>query len=130
MLLTNEWPAPAVAAWKAVAEIFMLGLDKMPAGTVAAIAWAGIAGIVLAIIEKTAPKRLRPYMLSPASIGLAFVIPAWNSMSMFFGGLIAVILTRYVKSWAARFLIVGAAGIIAGDSLTGVGIALYTILTG
>src|SRR5690606_17321381 len=31
-LLTAEWPAPAAAAWKAVAEVFMKGLEAMPAG--------------------------------------------------------------------------------------------------
>ncbi|MFN7135034.1 MAG: OPT/YSL family transporter, partial [Myxococcales bacterium] len=128
MLLTNEWPAPAVAAWKAVAEVFMKGFEAMPTGAVAAMAWAGGAGIALAVLEKVVPKRVATFVPSPASLGLAFVIPAWNSLSMFTGALLGWVAMRFFKSWATRFLVVVASGIIAGESLTGVGVALKQML--
>lgn len=129
-LFSKEWPAPAAAAWKGVAEIFMKGFDAMPAGAVTAMIVAGAAGVVLALAEKLAPPKLRAFVPSPASVGLAFVIPAWNSISMFLGALIAVVLGRAVPSWSAKFLIVVASGLIAGESLMGVGVALMKMLGG
>ena len=127
-LLTSEWPAPAVAAWKAVAEIFQSGLDAMPPAAVEAIAIAGVAGIVLAILEKTVPRRARPWVPSPAAMGLAFVIPAYYSISMFLGGLAGWVAMRYATRWSERFLIVLASGIIAGEGITGVAVAIQKIL--
>lgn len=124
MLLTDEWPAPAVAAWKAVAEIFSVGIEAMPAMAAEAMAIAGGAGIVLAIIEKVVPKKSVKWVPSPASMGLAMVIPAWYAVSMFIGGVAGWGAMRFAKSWAVRFLIVLAAGVIAGESLTGVGLAI------
>ena len=124
MLLTPEWPAPAVAAWKAVAEVFMKGIEAMPEGAFSAIFVAGAAGILLAVLEKVLPKKAAVWVPSPASIGLAFVIPAYNSLSMFFGGVAALVAMKVAKRWATRFLIVLAAGLIAGESLAGVGIAI------
>jgi OPT family oligopeptide transporter len=129
-LMTDQWPAPAVAAWKAVAELFMKGIDALPAGAVNAMIIAGLAGIVLAVLEKVLPKGIRLWVPSPASLGLAFVIPAYNSFSMFLGAFAAWALSKWIPSWTARFLIVFASGIIAGESLTGVGLAIEQVLFG
>lgn len=129
-LLTDDWPAPAVAAWKAVAEIFMRGLEAMPEGAMTAMAWAGLVGIVLAVVEKLVPAKVRKWVPSPASLGLAFVVPAYNAVSMFIGATFALILTKTAPSFSARFLTVIAAGLIAGESITGVAIAVQKILAG
>jgi uncharacterized oligopeptide transporter (OPT) family protein len=129
MLLTDEWPAPAVAAWKAVAEIFARGLETMPAGAMGAMAWAGGIGIALAIAEKVLPPHASRFVPSPAAAGLAFVIPAWYSVSMFFGAAVAMAVTRFATTWSQRFLIVLASGIIAGESLAGVSLAIQDALS-
>ena len=49
-LLTPEWPAPAVATWKAVAETLGVGLSGIPSSALIAMAVAGIIGIVLALV--------------------------------------------------------------------------------
>jgi uncharacterized oligopeptide transporter (OPT) family protein len=128
-LLTDEWPAPAVASWKAVAELFMQGLAALPASAVQAMIIGGLAGIVLAVLEKALPAKMRPWVPSPASIGLAFVIPAYNAISMFIGAMCGATLQRLVPDWTARFLIVLASGMIAGESLTGVGLAIEKIVS-
>jgi len=48
---------------------------------------------------------------------------------MFLGAVIGLLLTKYVESWASRFMIVVASGLIAGESLTGVVDAIKTVLT-
>ncbi|HLT28675.1 MAG TPA: OPT/YSL family transporter, partial [Myxococcaceae bacterium] len=126
-LLTAEWPAPAAAAWKAVAEVFSEGLHAMPPGTQMALLVAGVLGVVLALLEKLLPERARRFVPSPASIGLAFIVPAWNSISMFLGAVLAVVARKVAPKWSAAFLIVVAAGVIAGESLTGVLIAVQKI---
>lgn len=130
MLLTNEWPAPAVAAWKAVAELFKVGFSAMPPRALEAMAIAIGLGIALAIAEKHAPEKVRSWVPSPASVGMAAVIPAYNSLSMFLGAVLAAILGKLYPNWSKRFLIVLAAGLVAGESLVGVSLAVWQTLTG
>ncbi len=91
---------------------------------------AGGIGVVLAVLEKVLSKEKAKWVPSPGAMGLALVIPAYYAISMFLGGLIAVVAERFNEKWARRFVIVIAAGIIAGESLVGVGIAIYQTLTG
>jgi len=127
MLITDEWAAPAVAAWKAVAEIFAVGIDALPAGTPLAMLIAGILAAALAVLEKKVPKTWRPWVPSPASLGLAFVIQMYTSTTMFVGAVVAWALGRWVPRWSDRFLVAICAGLVAGESLTGVGLAMRQI---
>ena len=61
------------------------------------------------------------------AVGLAMVIPASISITMFFGSLIGKLLERYQPGIAQRFLIAAASGLIAGESMTGVVHALVGI---
>ena len=122
-LFTDEWPAPGVAALKAVAELLQTGFQSIPAGTGVAMVCAALIATALAMLEKTLPNKVRRFVPSAASLGLAFVIPAYISMSMFVGGLVALCLGKWCRSWTKRFLVAACAGIIAGESLTDVGIA-------
>jgi ABC-type iron transport system FetAB permease component len=126
-LMSNEWPAPAVATWKAVAELFQVGFRAIPEGTPTAMAIAAIAALVLVFVEKLTPAKYRKFTLSPASIGLAFVVHAHYSITMFIGAVIGLILARTRGKWTAAYLVVICAGIIAGESLTGVGVAFSKI---
>lgn len=129
-LLTPEWPAPSVASWKAVAELFMKGTSALPPGAVEGMVVGGLVGIVLAVLEKTLPAKARLWVPSPTSVGLAFVIPAYNAISMFIGAIAAWALGRWVPSWTTRFLLIAASGLIAGESLSGVVLAVLEILKG
>jgi len=128
MLLTPEWPAPAVATWMAVAELFRDGLEAAPQGAVVASVFGGLAGGVLATLQQVLPQRLAAAVPSPVSIGLAFVVPAWNSLSLFLGAVAAEAATRAGGSSARRLIMPVAAGLVAGESLTGVGTAIVSIL--
>lgn len=130
MLITAEWPAPAVATWKAVAEVFRDGWSALPAASRPAMLIAFVAGLLFALAEKRAPASLRSFVPSAPAIGLAFVIPAWNSISMFIGAALAALLGVFFKRWTTRFLLAMAAGLIAGESLAGVAGAFTSIVGG
>jgi putative OPT family oligopeptide transporter len=129
MLGTAEWPAVAVIQWKAVAEVFKNGIDSLPAGAITAMIIAGVVGIILPTLEKLAPKA-KPFIPSAAAVGLGFVISGSNSISMFLGGCIALVLTKLAPKWSDRFLVTICAGVIAGESLTGAGDALRLVYSG
>jgi uncharacterized oligopeptide transporter (OPT) family protein len=128
MLLTEAWPAPAAAAWKAVAEIFAKGIDAMPTMSLEAASIGGVLGVLLAIAESLLPERAARFVPSPSSIGLALVMSPYFSMSMFAGAMAGVAAKRLAPAWSARFLVILAAGVIAGESLAGVGLAISDAL--
>ena len=130
MLMTPEWPAPAVAMWKAVAEVFQRGLSSLPAGTPMAMLIAAIAGIIFPIAEKTLPTRAALYVPSCSAAGLAFVISGTNSISMFIGAAAGAAIAKFYPNWSTRFFVTLCAGIIAGESLTGAGDAIRLVLAG
>ncbi|MDT3779208.1 OPT/YSL family transporter [Nitrospira sp. MA-1] len=128
MLLTIEWPAPAVATWKAVAEVFQLGSEAIPQGSLLAMGIAGLLGVGMVVLDQALPRFISRWIPSASTMGLAFVIPAWNSLSLFLGALLGTFLMRYAKTWAERFLMALAAGLVAGESLAGVASVLVKIL--
>ena len=128
MLLTEQWPAPAVATWKAVAEVLVQGLAAVPEGSVVAVLLAAAAGVALACGEVLLPARWARWLPSGAALGLAFVIPAWISISLFLGAALAAILFGLVRGWAQRFVLVLAAGLVAGESLAGIASAALAAL--
>lgn len=130
MLLTKEWPAPAVATWKAVAELFRDGIDAAPSGAITASIIGAVVGAVLAIIYALLPEKSAHWCPSAVSLGLAFVIPAFYGISLFLGAALATIAARFAPDWSRRFVLPIAAGLVAGESLAGVAAALTTLASG
>ena len=126
-LITPEWPAPAVATWKAVAEVLSQGVSAIPTGAGEAIAVAAVAGIGLAFAEAHSEEPIRKWLPSASVIGLGFVIPAWNALSMFSGALFAALLAHWAPDFAKKRIMVIAAGLIVGESLAGVIGAMLSI---
>ncbi|MGA7971328.1 MAG: OPT/YSL family transporter, partial [Pseudolabrys sp.] len=120
MLITPQWPAPAVATWKAVAEGLAHGLSSLPPSAVIAIAIATPIGFALALAEFLLPEHKAKLVPSAPAIGLAFVIPAWNSISLFLGAVIAAVLLKGWPRLAERYTLPVAAGLVAGESLMGI----------
>lgn len=128
MLITAEWPAPAVATWKAVAEVLAGGLASVPPGALPAMAIAAVAGVVLALLERLLPPAYARFVPSAPAIGLAFVIPAWNAVSLCLGALLAALAKRLVPQLAERHTMALAAGLVAGESLAGVALVAAGLL--
>ena len=128
MLLTPEWPAPAVATWMAVAELFRDGIEAAPRGAMVASVIGCLVGAGLITLQNILSSRYARFIPSPVSIGLAFVIPAWNSISLCFGALLADVGSRIFGKTFQKLVLPIAAGLVAGESLTGVGTAIVKLV--
>ncbi len=124
---SDEWAAPAVLQWKAVAEVMKEGFDKLPAGVPMAILVASLLGIALVAAEKLSPPKVKKWLPSAAALGISVCVPGWISVSFFLGGTVGLLLKKFVPSFHTRFAIVTAAGLIVGESLVGLGDAIYKL---
>jgi len=123
ILGSDQWPAPSAQVWAAVAKLLSNGIHSLHPAARMGMLVGGIVGIIIPLLELAFPKK-RKYIPSAMGIGLAMVIPFWNALSMFLGGLIALILEKKAKATAEKYIIPVSSGIIAGESLMGVAIAL------
>ena len=126
---TAALPAPSAKVWEGVARLLAKGLDSLPAGAREAMLVGAIIGVVLTLLETFAPERLRPWIPSTTGLGIAGVIPAFNSFAMFAGALVAFIVARRAPQAAERTIVPVSSGLIAGESLVGVGIILAVEVT-
>ncbi|SDU93261.1 OPT family oligopeptide transporter [Pseudomonas mucidolens] len=128
MLLTEEWPAPAVATWKAVAQTLTHGLDSLSVSIRWAIVIGGLAGLLLGVLDGLLPAQRARYLPSAAALGLAFVLPASVSFMMALGAVLTWLVSCRWPRLTERFAITAAAGLIAGESITGVGASLWQMI--
>ncbi|HMJ50612.1 MAG TPA: OPT family oligopeptide transporter [Polyangiaceae bacterium] len=128
VLGSPEFPAPAVQVWAGVSKVLVDGVSALHPAARGAAAIAFLLGIALVLTERWAPRKLRPFVPSPSGLGIAMVIPGYNSIAMFLGGFIAEVLRRKRPALAERAIVPVASGFIAGESLMGVLIAVLIAL--
>lgn len=123
VLGSDKWPAPSAQVWAAVAKLLSNGIGSLHPAARNGLIIGGLVGLIIPALELMFPKK-RKYIPSAMGLGLSMVIPFFNSLSMFIGGLIALIIERTNKPAADKYIIPVSSGIIAGESLMGVTIAL------
>ncbi|WP_288437282.1 OPT/YSL family transporter, partial [uncultured Pseudomonas sp.] len=129
LLLSAAWPAPAVAQWKAVAETLTQGLGALDGAMRLGIVLGALAGLLLGLAEALLPTRRAHWLPSSAALGLAFILPASVSLMMTLGALLTALVRWRAPGLAERFALAAAAGLIAGESLAGVGAAFWQMLS-
>lgn len=127
LLGTDKWPAPGAQTWKGVAVLLAQGFHTLHPSARIALGVGAALGIALVLIEKAFPKQRR-FIPSPTGLGLAFTTPAFNTISMFLGAFIALILERKRPALAEKAVVPVSSGFIAGESLVGVLIAALVVL--
>ncbi|HEY5935946.1 MAG TPA: OPT family oligopeptide transporter [Kofleriaceae bacterium] len=120
----DEWPAPSCVVWKGVSDAMTGGLGSMGSELKLAILLGLALGTLLTILEKVAPKRAKPFIPSPNGLGIAMIIPASNSIAMFIGATVAELLRRKRRQLSDNYVVPVASGLIAGESLMGVLVAI------
>lgn len=128
VLGTEAWPAPSCLVWAGVSKAFADGVGALDASARVGIGVGLVFGIILAIVEKVAPKKFLPYIPSPSGIGIAMVIPGSNAISMFVGSAIAEWMRRKQPENAEKMVVPVASGLIAGESLMGIVVALLVVM--
>jgi len=78
------------------------------------------------LVEMAFPRH-KKFIPSPVGMGLAFTINGFNSISFFIGACIALWLSKAKPRVHEEYTIPVSSGIIAGESLLGVLIALLTV---
>jgi uncharacterized oligopeptide transporter (OPT) family protein len=127
MLGTEKWPAPAALVWRGVAELLSKGVGSLPPSARAGLVIGALLGIIIPLIEMRFPRQ-KKYIPSATGLGLAFTINGYNSVSFFTGACLALWLAKSRPRMSEKYTVPVASGIIAGESLMGVAIALITAL--
>ncbi len=126
VLGTEKWPAPAAQQWRGVAELLSHGISSLHPTARVGLVVGGAVGILLPLLERWLPRQRR-FIPAPTGLGLAFTLNGFNSVSMFLGACIALWLSRARPAIHERYTIPVSSGIIAGESLMGVLVALLVV---
>jgi len=120
-LTSTDLPMPTALQWKVMGEVVAQGLAALPPGALRAVAAATVVGIVLAALEERGARRFVP----PAfAVGIGALVPFDYSLTIACGAAVVVVGGRFWPWLRSAGAGVAAAGLIAGDSLVGVAVAL------
>jgi uncharacterized oligopeptide transporter (OPT) family protein len=120
-LTSTNLPMPTALQWKAMGEVVAQGLVALPPGALRAVVLAGIAGIVLAVVEESPIKRFAP----PAvAVGIGALLPFEYSLTIFCGAVLIPASARLGAKLRPEAAGAASAGLIAGDSVVGIVVAL------
>ncbi len=125
---TTEFPAPAVLVWASVSRALSGGIAGLSHAARVGIVVGAALGVLLVTLERIVPQRLRRFVPSPAGVGIAMVMPGSNAIAMFIGASLAALARRQRPDFSQRSLVPIASGLIAGESLTGITLALLRAL--
>lgn len=125
VLGTDKWPAPSAQVWAAVARLLANGFGSLHPAARMGLLIGGLTGIIIPLLELALPKY-RKYIPSAMGLGLAMVIPFYNSLAMFIGAAIALIMEKKTPAKAETYIIPVSSGFIAGESIMGIAVALLS----
>jgi OPT family oligopeptide transporter len=118
---TEAMPTPTAMSWKATAEAMRGGLSAMPPYGLIAGGIGFAVGLVLSSLAQTRAGRFVP---SPTAIGIAMLLPASLSATVFIGAALMALVKRRWPAISDGAVTSIAAGGIAGESIMGVVIAI------
>jgi len=118
--------APSARSWHTVAKVLEQGLAAIPDGALWATLLSGLLGIGLALLGRI--KQIAKWVPSPVAIGIAFLVPPYYAIGIWLAALLTWLVRRSkpetVESYSASL----ASGLIAGEGITMVLIAVLIIL--
>ena len=130
----EQYPMPAATIWKAVADVLAQGLEHIKESARWAAGVCMLLGLAMEVMRIVTKNR---FPLSPVAIGLGFVIPFSNCLSMFIGSLLFWVFEQLYadkESSMNRVVVQNqepiCAGLIAGGSLMGIVVAIADVVLG
>jgi uncharacterized oligopeptide transporter (OPT) family protein len=124
ILGSEAFPAPGAQVWAGVSKVLVSGVGGLHPTARVALGVGSALGALLVLLERILPARWIRFVPSPSGLGVAMVIPGYNSVSFFVGSLIAEGLRRKNPELAERTVLPVSSGFIAGESLMGILIAM------
>jgi OPT family oligopeptide transporter len=121
---SKTFPAPAAEVWASVAKLLSQGLGSLHPTILVGMAVGAFLGVALTVAEQFAPPAVKKWLPSPTGLGLACVINFADSMAFFIGAVVAWLWERRNEKSSDLLLVPIASGIIAGESILGIAIAL------
>jgi len=118
---TEKLPAVAAVVWSSFAKMLSKGFGSLPPQATLGVAAGIAAGVSLAFLEKS---RARRWVPSPVGFGIGMIFPGFQGLTMMAGGLCRAIVERISARWSENYAYLTAAGLIAGEGLIGIGIAI------
>jgi uncharacterized oligopeptide transporter (OPT) family protein len=123
-----QFAAPGAHQFRAIAELLQFGLDHLHPMHRALVGIGAVAGVVLAAIERLVPRAIARWTPSAAGLGLGLLLPVASSLAMAIGAGVAALVTRRDPAAAERTVWPISAGLLAGESLAGVVVAIVNTL--
>ena len=100
-----------------MAELLTQGVDALPEGAGMAVVVACVVGIGLALLGRV--PTIKRYVPSGLAMGIAFIVPAFYSLVMFYGLVAWWIWKRRDAEGVANYNFALASGLVVGEGLMG-----------
>jgi len=124
---TDQWPAPAAQVWSGVARLLANGFESLHPTARWSILIGAVTGILLVLLPRWLPPKLRNWVPSPMGLGLAFTFHFYYGLSMFLGGVVQWLISKRYPKVDRIYTAPVASGLIAGESLMGVFLILLPL---
>jgi OPT family oligopeptide transporter len=121
-------PAPAAMAWKAMSELLAQGLDALPEGSLVAVVFAGTLGVALPLLRRWVPSSKKELVPSGLAAGIAFIVPAYYSITIFLGCLMFARWRKKSPDQYSALVFAVASGLVAGEALMSIPNAVLQML--
>jgi putative OPT family oligopeptide transporter len=127
--------SPTSQRWVGFAKLVTQDLsgDNLTPAAAARLSWmqmstavGAVIGILLTLLEQK--KSWRPFVPSPAGVGIAMVIPVNAVTVIFLGAVLDQIWMRVSPATQKNYAIAGASGLIAGEALVAVLVPLLVTI--
>jgi len=122
----QDFAGPAVVAWHLMAKVLAEGVSSLEPSALWAAVVGGVVGILLTLMHKI--KSIAKWLPSPVALGIAFIVPGFYSIAMWLGAMITWLYRRKNAEAVDSYGPSLASGLIAGEGLMMVVIALLLIL--
>jgi OPT family oligopeptide transporter len=123
---SDDLPGPAVMAWDAMAKLLANGIKSLPPHAMTAALVGAIVGTLLPFLAKI--KKISKWLPSPIALGIAFMVTPYSALSMWLGAILTWLYNRKHADKVDAYGASLASGLIAGEGLMMVVVAILLIL--
>jgi uncharacterized oligopeptide transporter (OPT) family protein len=110
-----------------MAELLAKGIKSLPPHAMTAALVGAIVGVVIPVVGAF-NRKIGKWLPSPIALGIAFMVTPYSSLSMWVGALLTYLYNKKHADRVERFGPSLASGLIAGEGLMMVVIAILLIL--